>query len=445
MSIFSKTLGFKPKKSAFNLSHEWKSTAKFGELVPCLCREVLPSDKWKLHTESFTRFAPMLAPLMHRINTFQHYFFVPNRIIFPQWDEFISPQGVADEERPMMPSLHFNGLRYGLTPGAFDEQLDYFFLSAGSLCDYMGINIQNVYYGDTSTSALLTSDIKFSLLPFLAYQHIWLEYYADENIYDIRAIKKRLIEYAKHGEWKTTDFTSYEEWNQFCEDVFSVRLRAFEKDYFTSALPDTQRGAEISIGAYGTADLRGATVHIPSQEVAFDEVIVNGSSTASKNKLRVQNGKLQSVDEQIGQNSSTGEYVIEDTNPRSSQITGVIPEHEGVLQESAEIPVNPVTINELRRAVKLQEFLEKSMRGGYRLIEQIKAHFGVISSDARLDRPQFLGGDMQKVMISEVTSSSATNDAVLGEYSGHGTEVGKTKRRSFFIRNWLRGYLSGFI
>lgn len=423
-NIFNTTLGYKPKKSAFNLSHEWKSTGKFGNLMPCLCREVLPSDKWRFSTESFTRFAPMLAPVMHRINTFQHYFFVPNRIIMPNWEDFISPNGVEEQNRPIMPSLVFDW--DGTTQSEFVNSLFQKYFGVGSVADFVGVNIQHGLDGQF----FFQSNIKFQLLPFLAYQHIWLEYYADENVYDIRAIKKRLLEYAKLGEISLQELAERYEFdalfvNTFFFDVFGMRHRAFEKDYFTSALPNTQRGAEVAIGAYGSFDMSGAKVNIDPIPVDVDRIHAQGSSQSPTLPTNT------SIDTGIS-TYSDGSVSISVDGENYAHLKGKTEAAQGSLEDGSEIPINPVTINELRRAVKLQEFLEKSMRGGYRLIEQIKAHFGVISSDARLDRPQFLGGDMQKVMISEVTSSAGTEDATLGEYSGHGTEIGNTKRRKFF-------------
>nr|QXN72865.1 MAG: major capsid protein [Microvirus sp.] len=439
-NIFNTTLGYKPKKSAFNLSHEWKSTGKFGNLMPCLCREVLPSDKWKFSTESFTRFAPMLAPVMHRINTFQHYFFVPNRIIMPNWEDFISPNGVDEQNRPIMPSLVFDW--DGDKEREYVNQLLEKYFGVGSLADFLGVNVQHLRTPSGWNLDLPSSLVKFQLLPFLAYQHIWLEFYADENVYDIRAIKKRLLEYAKLGEISLQEMI--ERYpndalfvNTFFFDVFGMRHRAFEKDYFTSALPNTQRGAEVAIGAYGSFDMSGTSVSIDPASVELTRLqSTNGQpiqgqatlrSSSSGNDLTATKDNYSLTypqdDPVITQSVASTQYV---------KLTGQTGATSGTLEEGSEIPINPVTINELRRAVKLQEFLEKSMRGGYRLIEQIKAHFGVISSDARLDRPQFLGGDMQKVMISEVTSSAGTDDATLGEYSGHGTEIGNSKRRKFF-------------
>lgn len=428
-NIFNTTLGYKPKKSAFNLSHEWKSTGKFGNLMPCLCREVLPSDTWKFSTESFTRFAPMLAPVMHRINTFQHYFFVPNRIIMPNWEDFISPNGVEEQNRPIMPSIVFDW--DGNTEREYVNQLLEKYFGVGSLADFLGVNVQHLRTPLGWNLDLPSSLVKFQLLPFLAYQHIWLEYYADENVYDIRAIKKRLLEYAKLGEISLQEML--ERYpndalfvNTFFFDVFGMRHRAFEKDYFTSSLPNTQRGAEVAIGSIGSVDLGGAKVHIDSTDV---EVTHAGSPGVAKGLVGWNNLDSQGDSHlQIARVNSEGTELF--NGPVT--LTGQTKEAQGTLDDDTQIPINPVTINELRRAVKLQEFLEKSMRGGYRLIEQIKAHFGVISSDARLDRPQFLGGDMQKVMISEVTSSAGTDDATLGEYSGHGTEIGNSKRRKFF-------------
>lgn len=433
MSIFSSSIGQKPRKTAFNLSHEWKGTGQFCNLIPCLCEEVLPSDKWKFSVESFTRFAPMVTPIMQRINTYQHFFFVPNRIIFPDWESFISPQGITDEERPIMPSFTFDGFNAEIPPSTWQNYLIYF--QTGSLSDYLGVNVQHILEGNEG-ALLAESGLKFSLLPFLAYQRIFLEYYADESQNDIRDELKYLELVARNGETKLSDFRTGDELTRFFISVFGIRQRAWEKDYFTSSLPNTQRGAEVSIGAYGTASLDGAKVTLDSQDVYIGraERVGTGSYT-DDSVISLEGGPNKSLyASNITATYDEASQQVETSTQVGSQIRllGRSSGGEGTITDSSDIPINPVTINELRRAVKLQEFLERSMRGGYRLIEQIRAHFGVISSDARLQRPQFLGGDIQKVMVSEITASSTTDQTYLGQYSGHGTEVGNTKRRTFF-------------
>lgn len=433
MSIFNEVIGYKPKKTAFNLNHEYRGTAKFGVLTPVLCREVLPSDKWKFSCETFTRFQPLLSPLMHRINAFEHYWFVPNRIVWKDWDKFISPRGVKDEVRPVIPHLVFDGLDENLSSNTahnFCKAL----VGKFSLFDYLGINHRIVSYATieamsvSQCSDLLNSGIRVQLLPLLAYQKLYTEYYADENLDDIDDINAVLETWSNAGEIKLSELRS-SQLQELAEYVLKVRFRSYEKDYFTSALPNTQRGEEVTLGE--------VSVQLPKMQVEVGQEVTTGVATKTDGtpvgftgdigNYSPDGDKLYSVNTNTTPLTSTQVSLMGTTTTR-----GDVVDENGDPIEGTELDANPVTINELRRAVKLQEFLEKSMRGGYRLIEQIKAHFGVTSSDARLDIPQYLGGDMQKVIVNELSSMSSTEGASLGQFSGHATEIGKTKRRSFF-------------
>lgn len=424
MSIFSDVISYKPKRTAFNLSHEVKTTAKFGTLTPILCQEVLPSDRWKISTESFTRFAPTLAPIMQRINTFEHYYFVPNRIIWRGWEKFISPNE-NDLERPVMPSLLLDDVPQEMS-SANAGLLKLTLTSESTLLDYLGINTGNML--TDSATEFFQSKVKFTLLPLFAYNQIFLDWFADENQIDVRIFRDKMLDFADLGEIKVSEMT--DDQVEFFLWLIDPKQRAWEKDYFTSALPNTQRGEDVTLGT-GTIE---AYTEVGNTEVTVDKV--NGTQTDPTGTYAVGYNVTaqQSGDSELGSfNQGTGAQGNITLSGKTNQNLVQLQDADGNLPE-----VNPVTINELRRAVKLQEFLEKSMRGGYRLIEQIKSHFGVTSSDARLDRAQFLGGDMQKVIVSELSSTADTFDSsdssgrVLGQYSGHLTEVGNTKRRTFF-------------
>lgn len=428
MSIFNSVLVNKPRRSAFNLSHEVKTSAKFGVLTPVLCQEVLPSDKWKISTESFTRFAPTLAPLMQRINTFEHYYFVPNRILWRGWERFISPSE-KDDERPITPSLIFDGFGEDLPVSDYSDFKAALTVTS-TVLDYLGINLRVL--AGKSNQDFFNSGLEFSLLPIFAYNLIWLEYFADENQVAVREWRDRMLDFADLGQIKTSSLT--EEQKEFIEWLITPKLRAWEKDYFTSALPNTQRGADITIGEANTLHLKA---NVDGAFVDSSTAFVDPSSTPPGGYgLGVLHLDGQETATQIYGNDGTAMSPAPEITIRGEVITPSVPVKDS--ETDADPVTNPVTINELRRAIKLQEFLEKSMRGGYRLIEQIKSHFGVTSSDARLDRPQFLGGDMQRVIVSELASTADTfnqetnSGSTLGEYSGRLTEVGNTKRRSFF-------------
>lgn len=189
MSIFSTVQKAKVKKTPFNLSHEKKLTMKIGKLVPILCEEVVPGDKFKINTETMIRLAPLVAPAMTRMNAYVHYFFVPNRITWEHWEDFIT--GNVATTVPQLSVSMAEG-------------------KESTIYDYMGI---------PTNLPLPLSNI--NALPFRAYKQIYNDYYADENL----------------------DFL----FDMEADDYQELQTRAWAKDYFTSSLPWAQKGGEVSL------------------------------------------------------------------------------------------------------------------------------------------------------------------------------------------------------
>jgi len=359
--VFEKVSFNRPRSSAFDLSHEKKLSMEFGKLVPILCEEILPGDYYKVKTETMLRMMPMIAPIMHRVNLYVHYFFVPNRIVWAEWEEFITG-GREGTSTPVFPQLTMNS--------TYRQYYGY-----GSLADYLGLPVND-------NVATWSNSLNHSAIPFLAYQLIWSEYFRDPN----------LEEYF--------DPNSYT-----IAQAHTMRYRAWEKDYFTSALPWPQRGPEVSLPV---------------------EVNYKSSSNA---KYGTGGGNVVSGD--LGTNAAG--LVNDLLNPSAG----------GVRIENIEDDSISVSINELRTSSAIQRFLEKNARGGYRYIEQLMSHFGVKSSDARLQRPEYLGGGRQPVLISEVLNTSATENQAQGTMAGHGYSVGQTN--SFKKRFEEHGYVMGIM
>ena len=207
--VFENVQVRRPDRNVFDLSHEYKTTFNMGQLIPCLCEEIIPGDKFIVDSEILIRLMPMTAPVMHRIDVFMHYFFVPNRIIWEDWEEFITG-GEDGLSTKTIPTLQINSV-----------SKTYF--RKGFLSDYLGIPAYN-------TAITHAQSYVISALPFKAYQEIYNEYYRDQNLIP------------------RVDITDNVE-------MFTLRNRAYEKDYFTSALPWLQRGSEISLPLGSTADL----------------------------------------------------------------------------------------------------------------------------------------------------------------------------------------------
>ena len=386
MSIFDNVAFPKHKRNVFNLSHERRTSASFGKLIPVFCEEVLPGDTWQVSTESFVRAMPMLAPLMHRVNIYTHFFFVPNRLVWDEWKDFITggEDGTASPEFPkilLMPQ-HSH---------------------IGSLADHLGVGINQL--DQTQNTRIIAN-----ALPFRAYQLIYNEYYRDQNLQDEIEIDK----------------SSGIKGSSQIPGIVELRNRNWEKDYFTSALPWTQRGPEsvVPIGDQapvvldGDSDnmqiVRGTTPpNHPASSQAYLTTNPNGGSLAQ----------------------GTVEY------PNQGN---VYLDPNGTLYADLS-KATATTINDLRRSIALQRWLETNARGGARYIEQIFSHFGVTSSDARLQRPEFLGGGRQPLSISEVLQTSqSTADSDLGDMAGHGISASHTQqfRRFFEEHGFIIGIMS---
>lgn len=399
MSIFSSVRLKKPKRTAFNLSHEVKMSMPMGKLVPFLCQDVVPGDTFNMNTELMMRLAPMISPVMHRVNVYTHFFFVPNRIIWNEWEDFITG-GEKGDAAPVSPYMTKNN--YYLL-----ERM----MHRGSLADYLGFPSTDKSHGGVDpTVPLLPDDFPISSLPFRAYQMIYNEYYRDQNLEEPIAISKESgLELAP-------------------VELLQLRDRCWEKDYFTSALPWTQRGGEVHLPIAGDAEVRyNASIGDPDTNAQVWKKAGDGNVGADTGGVDLRPNSVH----------HPGASMYDSNNdPVNLDPNGTL---------FADMSnVSSTTINELRLATRLQRWLERTARGGSRYIEQIASHFGVRSSDARLQRPEFLGGGKSPVVISEVLQTSSTdNNSPQANMAGHGISVGNTHRFKRYFEE--HGFVIGII
>ena len=178
-NIFNSVKLKRPRRNVFNLSYENKLTANAGELVPIMCKPVVPGDKFRVNTEMLVRLAPLVAPMMHRVDVFTHYFFVPNRLLWNQWEDFIT-KGVDGTDTPVFPKI-------ALRPDWVNPTSAAVLLDDGSLWDYLGLptigGFNNVAFPNRSPNSVMPPvGYQVSALPFRAYQLIYNEYYRDQNL-----------------------------------------------------------------------------------------------------------------------------------------------------------------------------------------------------------------------------------------------------------------------
>lgn len=355
-NVFTESAVSSVESSRFDLGHEKKFTCNMGELIPCCLMEVIPGDKFNLSYVNMVRFAPLIAPVMHKVKVRTEYFFVPNRIIFDAWEQFITGTAETPIEWP-----HF-------TPG--DE------IDKGTLGDYLGIPA-----GDYS----LTPDMEISCLPLAAYLKVFDDWYRDQNL-------------------QTPVYETVSSGNNFSYQGIAnsqPKRRAWEHDYFTSCLPEAQQGDPVSIPLTF------------QQDVPVDW---NFDPTASADLVRSPSTGV--VDALVANfTSSAGGGLLADGVAASIDNSGRL---------TVDIQSDAATLNDLREAWALQAFLERSLRGGNRYIEQTYVHFGVKSSDARLQRPELIGMSSQNVTISEVlaTAQNMPEGVAVGTMAGHGISVG---------------------
>ena len=397
-NIFNSVKLKRPRRNVFNLSYENKLTANAGDLVPIMCKPVVPGDKFRVNTEMLVRLAPLVAPMMHRVDVFTHYFFVPNRLLWNQWEDFIT-KGVDGTDTPVFPKI-------ALRPDWVNPTSAAALLDDGSLWDYLGLptigGFNNVAFPNRSPNSVMPPvGYQVSALPFRAYQLIYNEYYRDQNL-------TKPIEFSLNS----GIVLSADEITR----LLALRRRAWEKDYFTSALPWVQRGPEVTVPIQGSGGNLDVTL---KNDAHADTYRMPGTSNRPAGAMQLVGGALIA-------GGTDGAYL----EPDNFQVN---------------VDELGVSINDLRTSNALQRWFERNARSGSRYIEQILSHFGVRSSDARLQRPQFLGGGRTPISVSEVLQTSSTDStSPQANMAGHGISAGVNHgfKRYFEEHGYIIGIMS---
>lgn len=396
MNLFNSVKVKKPKRNNFNLSHSVRLSLQIGNLVPTLCMPVLPGDTVTLKNDIVIRLAPQLAPVMADVNVYCHYFFVPWRIIWKNYPTFMTG-GDSGVETVSFPRIKF-------PVGKITSEADIQRLTEGSLMDYLGYPLPcSARFGERSGD--IKHEYSVSQLPLRAYQRIYDEYYRDQNVEP---------SYPQLDGDGSIDFDSAS-----AVLLMQMRTRAWAKDYFTSALPEPQRGPDVPL-----FDVNGDS---DSARVVFDPT---GVTLAKRQGF--------DSDSLSGANIATQSY------GNGTELTAQLPSGEGqgvnidnssnLKIEGGNLDFQAPTMNDLRRRMSLQRFLEISNRAGNRLKEFVIGHFGAVIPDSTLQRPLYLGGGSQKILFTDVIQNSASvmsgntsfDDTALGQTAGYGICTGNT-------------------
>lgn len=350
------------RRSKFNLSYNKLLTCDMGELVPIGLTEVLPGDTVQQATNALIRCSPLLAPVMHPVRVQIHHWYVPHRLVWEDFEDFITggPDGLNASVFPTI-----------AMPASVGAAI-------GSLSDYLGIPTG-------------VANLPVSALPFRAYAKIWNEFYRDQDL------QTELVIDETSGVDTTTNV--------------ALQNADWEKDYFTSARPWEGKGATVTIPIGTTAPVHGLGVRNSD---------VSGAGLSGET-FRDTDGNLVYPNALIGASTVDWGIRVTSSNPATmaadlrADLTGA----------------SAITIVALREAMAIQRYQEARARYGSRYTEYLR-YLGVRSSDARLQRPEYLGGGRETVQFSEVLQTAEGTNPV-GKMRGHGIAGMRSNRyRKFF-------------
>lgn len=372
-SKFSYVPGTRASRSIFDLSSSVKTSFDAAQLVPFYYEEVLPGDTFNLETNLIARMQTLVAPVMDDLYLDFFYFFVPNRIVWDHWKEFMG----ENTKSAWYPETEYNVPQISVAPSKS--------VAAKSVADYFGVPPITVPQGEKNA-------FTFSALPFRAYAEIWNEWFRDENLQDPVLVD--------HGDsTHSYDATS-------AVDGGSLLYANKYHDYFTSALPVPQKGADVTIPINTFAPVYSVNPSISANvEKSYP---VSAMEVRGVNDVALgSSGGFMTYSASAGLDPS-GLSKIAGGNSTSSAQTAYHIYPSNLIADMESVPAT--SINQLRLAFATQALLEKDARGGTRYREIIKSHFATNSPDARQQVPELLSYNRVPIQINQVVQNSSSTD-----------------------------------
>lgn len=470
-SILNSIPFYRPKRNVFPRFEENRLTTDNFRITPIGVQECYPDDVWKLRSEVFARMSPLRTPIMHRFDVRVRWFFVPTRILWDGFEEFMSsrPAGASPEDFPTSPKITLTG--NGLLACAPKTLLQYMDCNSGLAPEDQA---------DVATPAGLTNylnkvqvlhpnGITISQLPLRAYQQIYNDWFLAAAYANPVDFKKDSVDIVYDG----SD-------NPDAEALLKLRNRAWSMDYFTSAMNNPQRGPEVNAfdGVEDTVSISPssptASVNLRSQFSALptgakystiNQLIVAQFPTygfadeaAAQSWVDDHQAELSAAVDRIRLNvgtSGTGQTDLVELTINELPRTVYVSRNMNASSIADGLKVTgtaggtAVTIEELRIRFQMEEYMEREQAangslGQGRYKQTLYAHWGVTARDGRLQRAEFIGGTRQPIMINEVSQLSApTDDDPLGQMAGQG--VSSNGGRIMKYRCPEHGYLIGVL
>ena len=389
-------------RSRFDRSFDHKTTFNVGELIPFFVDlTVMPGDTVDIETSKVVRLQTLLTPVMDNIYLDTYWFFVPYRLVWQHWRELMG----ENRSSAWLPDVEYSVPQIKAYAKKGPAGYRSGNIEVGSIFDYMGIP---VYDGEVETSdARDATEFSFSALAWRGYCMTFNEWFRDENLTD-------------PVNWSDGDADINVSSLQGLFGLDMPFMVAKYHDYFTSCLPSAQKGPPVSVPAGFNVDVGpGWPVLTPQGSINYE----TKSTSAWPLSFRQALGSS-TPGETLSQPYLYGANVLNSNSESapgylrssvSSIANGLYPSNLFASPASNQQTGLSVLVNDLRYAFQLQKLYERDARGGTRYIELIKSHFGVSSPDARMQRPEYLGGNRIPISIHQITNQSQGENDFLGD------------------------------